>query len=80
MRIVPVQPHGLSQLLGDLPIRIAVFRRHDLAHTIDAAFGIGERAILFEEGGTRQEDMRVVRRLIQEQVVHDNTFHRGKTG
>lgn len=37
-------------------------------------------AVLFEEGRTRQEDMGVIRRLVEEEVVHDDAFHGGKTG
>ncbi len=33
-----------------------------------------------EEGRARQEDMGVVRRLVQEEVVDDDAFHRGKAG
>ena len=50
--------------------------RHHLAHALDAALGIGEGAVLFEEGRARQEDMGVVGGLVQEQVLDDDAFHR----
>ena len=51
-------------------------RRHHLAHALDAALGVGEGAVLLEERRARQEHVRVVRRLVQEQVLHDDAFHR----
>ena len=70
----------LADQAGDLPVLIAVLRRHDLAHELDAALGIGEGAVLFEEGRAGQEDVRVVRGLVQEQVLHDDAFHRREAG
>ena len=55
---------------------IAVLRRHHLAHALDAALGVGEGAVLLQEGGARQEDMGVVRGLVQEEVLDDDAFHR----
>ena len=72
--------HGLADQAGDLPVVVAVLRRHDLAHELDAALGIDERAVLFQEGRAGQKHVRVVRRLVQEQVLHDDAFHRRKTG
>ena len=80
MRVVPVQPHRLRELLRHFPVAKAVLRRHHLAHAVDAALGIGEGAVLLEEGRARQEDMRVVRRLVEEEVVHDHAFHRREAG
>ncbi len=80
MGVVPRKTHGLRQLLGYLPVGITVLRRHDLAHAVNAALGIGKGAVLFEEGGTRQEHMRVICRLVQEEIVHHDTFHGGKAG
>ena len=48
--IVPIQPHRLRQPLRDFPVLQTVHRRHHLAHRLNAAFGIGERAIFFKEG------------------------------
>ena len=62
--------------MRDLPVGIAVLRRHHLAHALDAALGVGEGAVLLEEGRARQEHMRVVRGLVQEQVLHHDAFHR----
>ena len=74
--IVPIQPHRLRQPLRDFPVLQAVHRRHHLAHRLNAAFGIGERAIFFKEGRSGQEDMRVVGGLVQEKIVDNDTFHR----
>ena len=78
MRVV----HRIAERLGeahrDFPVRELRERLHDLAHPRDAPLGVGERAVLLEEGRTRQEDVRIARRLDQEQVLHDDAFHRGK--
>ena len=80
MGVVPVGAHGIGQHLGDLPVGIAVLRRHHLAHAVDAALGVGERAVLFQKGRTGQEHMRIVGGLIQEQVMHDDAVHRRQPG
>jgi hypothetical protein len=36
---------------------------------LDAALGIGEGAVLLQEGRAGQEDMRVIGGLVQEQVL-----------
>ncbi len=59
---------------------IAGARCHHLAHQVDPAFGIDEGAVLFQEGRARQEDMRVVGRFVQEQVVHHDAFHGRQAG
>ena len=59
---------------------IAVLRRHHLAHALDAALGIGEGAVLLQEGRAGQEDVRVVRGLVEEQVLDDDAFHRREPG
>ena len=78
VRVVPLQAHCIGERLRDLPVLKAVGRFHHLAHKLDAAFGIGESAVLFEEGRTGKEDMRVVGRLVEKQVVDDDAFHRSK--
>ena len=65
---------------GDFPVLVAVLRRHDFAHELNAALGVGKGAVLFKEGRTRQEDVGEARRLVEEQVLHDNAFHRLKAG
>ena len=79
MAVVHVVTQRLRQHLGDLPVRIAGRRGLDLAHPVDAPLGVGERAVLFQEGRPRQEDMGVARRLVQENVLDDHTVHRGET-
>ena len=78
MAVVHRHAHGFGELHRDLPIAKAVLGAHDLAHTPDAPLGVGEGSILFEEGRTRQEDMRVICRLIEEEILDDHAFHRGK--
>jgi hypothetical protein len=66
--------HGKTHRFGDveryLPIGLAGLRLHDLAHTLDAAF--------LKKRGSGQEDVGVVRGLVQEQVLHHDAFHRGE--
>ena len=78
MLVVPVEAERLCDQLDDLPVGMAVERRHHLADALDAAFGVGEGAVLFEEGRSGQENMRVVRGLVEEQILHDDAFHRGE--
>ena len=66
----------LRQQHGDLPVLIARLGRHDLAHPRDAPLGVGERAVLLEEGRARQEHVRELRRLVQEQVLNDDALQR----
>ena len=78
MGIGPTRPHGIRQKLRHFPVGIAVFRRHDPAHAVDAALGIGEGAVLFEEGRAGQENVGELGRLVEEQVLHDHAFHRAE--
>ncbi len=66
----------LAQQAGHFPLGVLRHRRDRLAHAADAAFRIGEGAVLFQERGAGQEHMRVSRGLVQEKVVHDDAFHR----
>ncbi len=79
MRVAPVRPHRAGDRLRRLPVGEAGARRHHLAHQVDAPFGVDERAVLLQERGARQEHVRVVRRLVQEQVVHHDALHRRET-
>ena len=47
------------------------FSLHDLADAVDTPLGVGERAVLLEERCARQEHVGELRRLVQEQVLHD---------
>ena len=76
MAIIPVQSHRLRELLRDFPILQPVHGGHYLLHRLDAAFGIGEGAVLFQKGRSGQEDMRVICGFIEEKIVDDHTFHR----
>ena len=72
--------HGLADQARDLPVFITVLRRHDLAHELDATFRIDERAVLFEERRAGQKYVRVIRSLVQKQILHDDAFHRRQAG
>ncbi|MPL67272.1 hypothetical protein SDC9_12963 [bioreactor metagenome] len=74
--IAPARAHGVRQELRHLPVGIARLRRHHPAHRVDPALGIGEGPVLFQEGRAGQEDMGVIRGLVQEEVVHDHAVHR----
>ena len=76
MIVVRVEAHRLGKANGHFPVAEAVARRHHLAHALDAPFRVGEGAVLFQEGGARQEDVGVVRGLVEEEVVDDDAFHR----
>ena len=60
--------------------RIAVLRRHHLADQLDAPLGIGEGAVLLEEGRAGQEDVGVIGGLVEEEIVDDDAFHRREAG
>ena len=80
MAVGPLQPHLLRKPLRHLPVGKAVLRRHHLADAVDAPLGVGEGSVLFEEGRARQEDMGIVGGLVEEEVVHDDAFHRCQAG
>ena len=67
--------HGGGEFGHGLPLLLALHRRLHLAHAVDAAFGVGEGAVLLEEGGAGQEDMGEGRGLVQEQVLHHHAVH-----
>ena len=71
-----VVAHRLGEGDRDFPVGHAVARRHHLADALDAALGVGEGAVLLQEGRSRQEDVGVVRGLVEEEVVDDDAFHR----
>ena len=55
--LLSLQQNGQRQMLQALPADAT-------PHAVDAPLGIGEGAILLQEGRARQEDMRVIRRLV----------------
>ena len=65
----------IGEQLGDLPVLVAGERLHHLAHRRDAALGVGEGAVLLEEARTRQEDVRELGGLVEEQVLDDDALH-----
>src|SRR5579872_4494916 len=80
MRIVHLEAERLGESDRGLPIRHAAEWRHYFADAAYSAFGIGESAVLFEERRARQEDMRITRGLIEENVLNDDAFHRPEAG
>ena len=76
VRVVHRIAERVRQQLRDLPVGVARLGLHHLAHARDAPLGIGEGAVLLQERGARQEHVRELRRLVQEQVLHDDAFHR----
>ena len=68
--------HRFRDRERDFPIGHAVPGLHHLAHPLDAPFGVDEGSVLLEKSRAGQEHMRVMRRLAQEQVLHDHAFHR----
>ena len=62
----------LRDLAGDPQVGAGVAHRLDrLAHALHATLGVRERPVLLGEGGRRQDHVRVLRRLGQEDVLHD---------
>ena len=58
MRVVPVEPHAARQFLNDPPVLAGVAGRADgLPAHLDAAVGVGDRAVLLRKGGGRQDDI-----------------------
>jgi hypothetical protein len=43
-----------------------------------APLGVGEGSIFFKEGAARQEHVRVIRGLVEEEILHDHAFHGGE--
>jgi len=78
MAVIHRHAHGFGRPHRDLRIGIAILGAHDLAHELDAALGVGEGPVLFEEGRPRQEDMGVIRGLIEEEILDDHAFHGGE--
>ena len=80
VRVVHRVAERVGERLRGLPVGHAGERRDHLAHAADAALGVGEGAVLLQERRAGQEDMRVLRRLVQEEVLHDDAFHRLEPG
>ena len=76
MIVVDLKTDGLGEADGDFPVGQPVARGHHFADALDAALGVGEGAVLLQEGRSGQEDVGVVRRLVEEEVVHDDALHR----
>ena len=64
-----------GQVADDLPIgaRLAA-RLQGLAHALDAAVGVGERAFFFRPGSGRQEHVRKGAGLVDEQILRHQEF------
>ena len=72
---IQAEPPGdaRGQLAGDPPVgaRLAG-RREGLPHPLDAPLRVGEGALLLGERGRGEEHVRVLGRLVQEQVLDDD--------
>ena len=68
--------HGGGEAADDLPLGHALLLLHHRTHAVHAALGVGEGAVLLEERGAREEHVREGRRLVEEQVLHDEDLQR----
>ena len=68
--------HGGGEAADDLPLAHALLLGHHRTHAVHAALGIGEGAVLLEERGAGEEDVREGRRLVEEQVLHHEDVER----
>ncbi len=66
--------------MGDFPIRHARHGRNGFADAADAALGVGEGPVFFEERRAGEEHVRVAGGFVQEQILHHHAFHRGQSG
>ena len=62
----------------DLPLGLLALGLHGRADPVDPALGVGEGAVLLQEGRAGQEDVREVGGLVEEQVLDDDAVHRGQ--
>ena len=75
-----VDAQGVGEAQGDFPVGQAGQRGDDAADTVDAALGVGEGAVLFQECGAWEEDVGVVGCLVQEEVLDDDALHGAEAG
>ena len=69
---------ALGQLRGDPPVGPGLARRvQHRAHALHAALGVGERAFLLRERRRGQEHVGLLRGLVHEEVLHDQTVELG---
>ena len=66
----------VRQCHGDFPVFQARHRRHHFTHPVNAALGVGESAVLFQERRTRQQHMGVLGGFVEEDVLHDQAIQR----
>ena len=72
--------HRRGDLADDLPLVLAVLGLHHRAHPVDPPLGVGEGAVLLQERRAGQEHVGELRGLVEEQVLHDQQFHRAQGG
>ncbi len=80
MGIAPAGAQNVGERHRHLPVGKSRLGRHDLAHTVDAPLGIGEGSVLFEKARAGQEDMGVIGRFVDKEVVDDDAVHGGEAG
>ena len=79
MRVIPVQAHAARQLVDDPEIRPGLAGRLDgLAAELHHAIGVRDGADLLGPRGRRQHHVGEIRRLGQEDVLHDQMVERGE--
>src|SRR6266436_2579503 len=72
MLILPVSPHLISEILDDLPIRLAVLERFkDLIEALNPPLRTGESTFLFQAGRSRQHNVGVAAGITEENVLND---------
>ena len=69
--------HAVHDLGEDVGVQARALRPlHRAAHALDAALGVGERALLLGVAATRQHDVGKLGRLGEEQVLHHEEIER----
>ena len=76
MRVAHRHADRVGERHRHFPVGHARERRNRLAHAADAALGVDERPVLLQERRAGQEHMRVARRLVEEEILDDDAFHR----
>ena len=77
--VVPAESEAPGDLLDDPPVRAGLARRRQRrAPHLHLAVGVGDGAVLLGPAGRRQDDVRELRGLGHEQVLHDQVFEPGE--
>src|SRR5258708_28066766 len=72
MLILPVSPHLISEILDDLPIRLAVLERFkDLIEALNPPLRAGEGTFLFQAGRSRQHNVGVAAGITEKKILNE---------